>query len=278
MKRFISIVLLAVFLLGVGVNAFALHEGTGNPEAERVLDGAELLSDSREKSLEKKISRIGEKYGFDVLVITVATDVGDVMDYAEVIYDTHGYGYGENCDGILIVVSTFTRDCTLSATGRGEDVFTEYGLERIIDLIYRKFTAGDYEAGISKFVTLSEKFLAKAERGQPYDYNEKYYIPADYAFRILVGVFFGIIGGLVVLSVKRAGMKTAVRQKTASAYMVPGSMVMGTGRDVFITSVVTKTPKAQQSSQSGRGGSSGGSGGSHVSSAGRSHSSATRKF
>ena len=70
-------------------------------------------------------------------------------------------------------------------------------------------------------------------------------------------------------------MKTAVRQKTASAYMVPGSMVMGTGRDVFITSVVTKTPKAQQSSQSGRGGSSGGS---HVSSAGRSHSSSTRKF
>ena len=107
MKRIICLILVSVFLLSAAFGASALHDGALTPELDRVLDGADLLSDSEEKSLERKISRLGEEWGFDVLIITVDSDVGDIEPYSEDIYDIHGYGYGENADGILLSEHVF---------------------------------------------------------------------------------------------------------------------------------------------------------------------------
>ena len=276
MKRFVCFVLLAVLLVGGAMGSMALHEGANSPELGRVLDGAELLTDREENSLEKRISKIGEKYAFDVLIITVNSDVGDVEPYSEDVYDTHGYGYGEDFDGILIIVSTFSRDVLVSTTGYGEIAFTDYGRDVIIRRITGMLSEGDYSGAFDKFVKLTDKFLEKAQKGQPYDYNEKYYTASSWFARIAIGVVIGCIVGAIVVGVQKAGMKTAVPRKNAAEYMVPGSLVMTTGKDLFIPSIVTKTPKAPPPSQGGSGGRGGST--SHSSSSGRSHSSSRGKF
>ena len=244
MKRILSLILVSVFLLMSAFGATALHEGSLTPELDRVLDGADLLSDKEEQSLEKKISRLGEKWGFDVLIITVNSNVGDIEPYSEDIYDTHGYGYGENFDGILLIVSMYSREWLISACGSGEFAFTDYGRETIGGIIADDLSAEDYNGAFTRFVKLTDKFLKKAEKGTPYDYNEKFLRPVDFFARIAIGLVVGCVVGGIVVMVQKGSMKTVVPKKNASNYMVPGSLVMNTGKDLFITSIVTKTPKA----------------------------------
>ena len=269
--------LVSVFLLSAAFGASALHEGALDPELDRVLDGADLLSDSEETALEKKISRLGEKWGFDVLIITVNSDVGDIEPYSEDIYDVHGYGYGEDADGILLIVSMYSREWLISACGVGEYAFTDYGREVIGDIIAEDISEGDYDGAFSGFVKLVDKFLKKADKGQPYDYNEKYITFGDVVFTVVVGMVIGCVVSGIILLIRMNAMRTAVPRKNASNYMVPGSLVMNTGKDIFITSIVTKTPKAPPPSQGAKGGHSGGSS-SHMSSSGRSHSSSRGEF
>lgn len=279
MKRIISLILVSVFLLSAAFGSAALYENANDPTLDRVLDGADLLTDGEEKSLERKISRLGEEWGFDVLIITVDSDVGDIEPYSEDIYDIHGYGYGDNADGILLIVSMYSREWLISACGKGEFAFTDYGRDTIGEIIAEKLSAEDYEGAFSKFVKLTGKFLKKADKGQPYDYDEKFLRPVDFLGAIFIGVAVGcVVGGIIVL-VQKASMKTVVSQRNASSYMVPGSLVMNTGKDIFITSIITKTPKAPPPSQNSNGsrGRPGGSS-SHMSSSGRSHSSSRGRF
>ena len=113
---------------------------------------------------------------------------------------------------------------------------------------------------------LQEKYVAQKARKM-----------LDFFARIAIGLVVGCVVGGIVVMVQKGSMKTVVPKKNASNYMVPGSLVMNTGKDLFITSIVTKTPKAPPPSQGSKGGRSGGSSG-HISSAGRSHSSSRGRF
>ncbi len=278
MKRIISAILLAALLIGGAFGSMGLFETSNSPELSRVLDGADLLTDGEERSLEKKISRLGEEWGFDVLIITVNSDVGDVEPYAEDIYDTHGYGYGVGADGILLIVSMYERDWLISATGYGIEAFTDYGRDIIGEKVAEHLSAEDYSGAFNKFVKLTDKFLKKAAKGQPYDYDEELITAGDFFVRIFMGIVIGCIVGGIVVGVQSAGMKTAVAQRSAEGYMEQGSLVMGTGKDMFITSVITKTPKAQAQPKSGGGGGRSGGSTTHRASSGRSHASSRGKF
>ncbi|MGN1451902.1 MAG: TPM domain-containing protein, partial [Eubacteriales bacterium] len=131
MKKTVCVLLLAAVLLSMGGAASALFERANVRELDRVLDGAELLSDEEEADLEKYISKVSEKYNFDILILTVNSDVGDIEVWSEGIYDLNGYGYGIENDGILLVVSMYSSEWLISASGYGETAFTDYGRDRI---------------------------------------------------------------------------------------------------------------------------------------------------
>ena len=45
-------------------------------------------------------------------------------------------------------------------------------------------------------------FLEKAQKGQPYDYNEKYYTASSWFARIAIGVVIGCVVGAIVVGVQ----------------------------------------------------------------------------
>ena len=72
----------------------------------RLVDEADLLSDSEESRLLTTLDEISERQNCDVVVVTVDT-IGDstATEFADDFYDYNGYGAGENRDGILLLIS-----------------------------------------------------------------------------------------------------------------------------------------------------------------------------
>ena len=97
-------------------------------EKTRVVDMADLLSDSEESSLLFKLDEISERQQFDVVVVTVGSLDGKTPTaYADDFYDYNGYGFGAEYDGVLLLVSMEERDWRISTCGYGITALTDAG-------------------------------------------------------------------------------------------------------------------------------------------------------
>ena len=266
-KTVLALFLLAAVLVS-SVSVSALFDGARDPGLVRIVDDADLLTDSEENLLLTAMSSAAERYRSDFLIMTVDSDVGDIEPYAEDFYDKSGYGYNGN-DGALLIVSMYTREYLISSAGYAESALNAAAQQKITDDIGGYFSSGDWYGGFSAFVSESEEMLRLAEAGTPYGGNNGggngnggSGTTRTHRIRVIPILFcIGIsclIAAIIVSSNKRA-MKTAVLQRTANNYLAANSLALTTQRDIFVTSVVTKTPKAPPSSSGGGSGRSGGS-------------------
>ena len=109
-RRYISGMLVAVllFLLCVVQNVNAEDVPAGS-ELPRLVDDADLLTDSEEKELNQQLDTVSEEQECDVIIVTVDSLNGKtVEEYADDYYDDNSYGYGENNSGILFLVVWMT--------------------------------------------------------------------------------------------------------------------------------------------------------------------------
>lgn len=87
----------------------AAAEGTGEGFAEeyfRLIDAAELLSDSEEETLLQALDEVSGRQRLEVAIVTTDTLEGrDIVSYADDLYDYCQFGYGENKDGVMLLVS-----------------------------------------------------------------------------------------------------------------------------------------------------------------------------
>lgn len=104
MRRWISFFLLLVLLtisLPVTFAAALPH----------VVDEANLLTSHELQSLSQQAETIGDRYQVDVVILTVVSLEGkDPESYADDYYDQRGYGLGSDRSGILLLISTESRD------------------------------------------------------------------------------------------------------------------------------------------------------------------------
>ena len=183
-------ILKKVFLSGLACLSLIVPLSAGaegklnDADLPRVVDEADLLSDSEEKELAGKIEDLTDKYDFDIVIVTADTINGETpMAYADDYYDYNGYGAGADNDGILLLLSMEDRDWWISTTGYGIDAFTDYGIDVIGDEIVPDLSNGDYYSAFTEFIDLTDDFLAEAEKGTPYDIDHKYKTFSDYSSR-----------------------------------------------------------------------------------------------
>ena len=147
MKKKILVILFSfVISLCVSVPAFAAQTDGFTSEYERVQDLADLLSDSEEAALLEKLDELYERQKMEIVVLTTDTLEGMTpRDYADDMYDYSGFGYGEDRDGALLLISMEDNDWYISTHGYGITVFTDAGIqyigeqikENLSDPIYR---------------------------------------------------------------------------------------------------------------------------------------------
>lgn len=85
----------------------------------RLVDRAELLDSDEADGLLTLLDRLSDEVQCDIAVVTgeIAQDGKSVVDYTDDFYDYNGYGYGEDRDGIMLLINMGERDVHISDCG-----------------------------------------------------------------------------------------------------------------------------------------------------------------
>ncbi len=272
MKRKMTTILFVLALsLGMAVPTFAAGTNGFASENERVMDMADLLSDSEEAELLAKLDEISLRQDVDVVVITTNDLEGRaVRDYADDVYDQCNYGYGEDRDGVLLLISMEERDWWISTCGYGIDIFTDAGIQYIGDKMKPDLSDGNYAAAFDTYADLCDDFINQAKTGTPYDTSTLPREPLSKIW-ILASIGIGVILALIVVGSMKSKLKTVRSQAAANSYVKKGSLNITESRDMFLYHTVTRTEKPKDNDSS-----SGSS--THTSSSGTTHGGGGGKF
>ena len=281
-KQLITVFLAAFLTVTLPFAAFASETNisvseTGVIPEERLLprlvDQADLLTEEEETKLLTKLDEISERQKCDVIVATVNSLEGKTAEvFADDTYDYNGYGFGENRDGILFLISMEERDWWLSTCGNGIYSFTDAGLEYISEKFLPMLSNENYQGAFLKYAELCDKFLTQAAAGEPYDVDNmpKGTVSSFWIFGDLV---IGCLIGLGLANRKKKRLKTVKKKNTAADYAVAGTLMLSASSDQLFNRRVTQRTISSSSDSDSRGGSS-----THTSSSGTTHGGTGGKF
>ncbi len=100
MKKWIAFIFSLTLILGISSTVYA-----GTEYGERFFDGTEQIEESIASEILKSLNRFETNTNIQLRLDLVDDLNGmDIADFAEDIYDSYDYGYGDNKDGISITV------------------------------------------------------------------------------------------------------------------------------------------------------------------------------
>lgn len=261
----VSVAALAL-VLAVTVLSAPPFEANGR----RLDDGAALLSLSQRAELSGALDAASNELGYDVVFVSVDT-IGfkTPAQYADDYYDQHGY----SADGILLLVNMGERDIYFSTAGKCIGIFTDYGIEYLVEDVGEYLTDGDYAGAVERFIDRCRVFTEEYENGEAFDVGHSLPMSAgQIILRAVISVAVGLVVALITVESMRSKLRTVRSQPTASAYTRDGSLTVTDARDVFLYSNIVRTARPKNT-----GGHSGGSS-THVSSGGVTHGGGGGKF
>ena len=217
-----------------------------------VYDDADLLSDLEEEELSTKLLTISDRYGAEVVVVTVPeVNSSDIDSYTEYVYDSMDYGYGEQKDGVMLLLCMETRDYRILSIGfAGEAIGIEEG-EAIGEAIVPNLSAGFYSAAFDEFADQTEYYLNGYLNGFPFAVME----------HLATALIIGIIAGLIVAFVLKGQLKTVRKQNQANVYVKKESMQITNRAEFFLYRDIKRVKKESSNKSSGSGSSRSVSGG-----------------
>jgi uncharacterized protein len=264
-KRITCLLITALICITCFVPALA------NQKSSRLVDNAGLLEDHEYESVISKLDDISERQKFDVVIVTVSsTDKKTPEAFADDYYDDHGYGYGSNMDGILLLVSMEERDWCISTSGYGITAFTDAGCDYIGEEIVFWLSDDLYEHAFLTFADNCDKFVTQARTGEPYDGDFMPEAEFEPFWTLAICLVIAFIISLIITGVMKAQLKSVRSQTRASQYVRTGSLNVTCANDFFLYRTLTRVPRPKESSSSGSS--------THRSSSGRTHGGRSGKF
>ena len=251
------------------------HASDNSLSAPRFVDEVGLVSESQASTLTNKLNEISQRQQFDVVIyVTFSTGGRDTRVFAADYFEQQGFGYGENNDGIILVLAMEYRDYAFVTTGYGLHAFTNAGQEHMEKQFLPLLRNDEYFEAFMVFADSSDDFVTKARTGEPYDSGN---IPMSAAQRqsarywtIVISLAIAFAVPAIVTSMWKSQLKSVRSKDYATYYMRRGSMVMNIQQDIFLHRNISRTRRAQSSSS--------GSGGSFSSSSGSSFSGRSGRF
>ena len=233
-KIFSAILAAAMCVTFASVNVSAAN-------ADKVVDMADILTDSEEEKLEAKITGITDKYGYDIAVVTVnSTDGKSMMDYADDYYDYNYYGE----DGLMLLYNYTSNEAYITTDGKGIRAFTDNGIQNVGKVVRPYLNSDDYYKAFDSFADETEKYISYYEK------NGKAYIKKNYLVIALISLGIGAVIAAIVCLVLKSQLKTAVMQTNAKAYVRKGSKNVTYARDIYLYKKVTQRKIESESGSS----------------------------
>ncbi|MBE5999236.1 MAG: TPM domain-containing protein [Sarcina sp.] len=246
-------------------------------DAPRIVDDAGLFTGEEIGQLRAQASSISEKYGVDVVIHTALNEgLLDRSTYADRFYITHGYGLGENYDGIQLTIfkrPNYEGGEVVSAYGSPVKKLTQVNQRRLESRCDSLLLPGQYYQAAGQWLSQTDHMLrtGRAPRSS-----------ASWEFTTILELLAGLVFGGISLGRAKVGMATPQMKVNADSYVEPGSLKIKKVRDTFLDSRVNRiySPPPKED-HSDRGSSSGGSSsysGSYSGSSGSTHSGSGRNF
>ena len=245
--------------------------------SSRVIDDAGLFSESEIAQMEELIASMREAYQMDVVVLT-SEDAGykDSQDFADLYYENHGYGIGDDDAGLLYLIDMRNRVPCISTTGTMADYITDSRLEELFDCSYDQLKAGQYGQSTLTLLRKLESFLRAGRQEGSFRYDRE-------TGKRLSGVYNPLTGG-ETLAALAAGLAVAfILYKSITAryslkggtyrynLAANGSCRLTRNDETFLRQSVSVVRHDTNPGGGGGGHSGGGGSAMHTSSSGTSH-------
>ena len=271
MKK-IFVILFTLMMIINPINVFA--------ENDRIVDNAHVLSDSSIAVLTSDLDSLSSKYNYDIVVyLSNDTSFGeDIVSEGCEFFDNNGYGYGEDHDGILLIVNYETGYFDIITTG--DDVRNKYDgyIEDCFDSIQGYLRDDPYEAIQIFEYWVDTRFMPEESSDDSYiepsipseDYIEKDNLVRDLS---VSGVASLLVSAITAFILKRQ-LKTEGKRHGATDYINKNSFSLSRSGDIFLYRTTSRRRIVDRSNNTNHH-SSGGNGFhiSHTSSSGISHGS-----
>lgn len=223
-KIFSAILAMAMCVTFSAVNVSATN-------ADKIVDNADILSDSEEQKLEERMLDIVDKYDYDIAVVTInSTDGKSMMAYADDYYD-YNY-YGEN--GLMLLYNYSTNEAYITTDGKGIRAFTDKGISAVGKEVRPLLNSGSYYDAFESFADVSEKHI------DYYESNGKAYSPKNYFIIFVISLGIGLLFAAIICIALKSQLKTAVMQTNAKAYVRSGSRNVTYARDIYLYKKVSR--------------------------------------
>lgn len=240
-KRLFSVILVLMLALSMAVSVSAATDAF-------VYDEAGLLTEGARADLANRLSQLSDTYDAQIVVATIPSAEGNSVDaIVEYFYDSMGFGYGENHDGVLLLVCMEPREYRILSNGYCGTAINTGAIDDISDAIVNDLSDGDYADAFGGFADKCEYYLDGYLNGFPFNFG------ISLGIALLIGVLVGQIVGKIL----KGQLKTVRKENRAQNYVKSGSMKLTEQRDTFLYRDVMKTQKDTDSGSDTR--SSGGS-------------------
>ena len=253
-KKSLSALLALLLLLCTASVALAVPKQAPPPKAQtqeqgigadRVIDEAEILTDSEEKELDAKIATIEQSHKVRILIGTMkSTDGTPLGKIANNVVDQIPADNGT----IVLLLSMKERDWYISTDNKMRVRITDgKGVDYLSGEFLPDLKEGKYAAAFTTFAATTDEMLTYYEKeGEPYD-------PAN-AFNLMaLGIALAcalILGGTIyyVLYEYESNVRSAAE---ADAYLNHDSFRLTQDEDNFLYTTVTRRTKEKKESSSG---------------------------
>ena len=238
-------------------------------QKERLLDAADLLTDSEETELLKKLDSISNTHQSNVVLLTVNEHSGTIQDFADDYFDYNGFQADYNSSGILFMLSMEDREWAISTCGSAIEAFTDYGQEYMMDQMLPYLKDDDYYGAFNEYIDVADRLLTQYEQGTPVDVGRPIKEPKNPLAGAAVSLLIGIVVALAAVAVMARNLHTVHMNTSAAGYQSHSGIKMKVHHDTYVRTTTART-KLPEHDDSRGGGHSGGSS-IHTSSSGSSH-------
>lgn len=243
-RKLCILFLIAAFCLSLSVCVSAA--GENDPE-NLLIDEADLLDPAQERSLEALLAEISHTYQVQISVYTYPA-VEEIELFAWDVYWSTSRGYGDDEDGVLLMISMDPRNYAMITHGLADYAIYDGLAEDMEAQLVADLQAEDYYGAFSNFAqSCGNAFL---------DYQTVDIF--EIGFYLVVSLAIGLAVGLIVVLILKGQLKSVRMQRQANAYMKPGSMRLTAHSDLFLYRNVVRTKKPTNNSSGGGGRSGGG--------------------
>jgi len=183
-----------------------------------VVDDADLLTGSEESRLITLLERLSEENRCEIAVVTVDSLDGYTPEsYADDFFDYNGYGYGDDRDGILLLISMEERDWHVTTHGRAYRQLTQDRFEWLMEDVLPLLSSGDYYDAFVKFGNNCAELMQMSPPSTINNGNGGYVTNPDAPQRKYI-TFAGVLRSLAIASIVGALISWAVTSSKAKKH------------------------------------------------------------